>query len=39
MWAGVSDGIGPKQRLSNTNKPFLAQESVEMENCGGLEII
>lgn len=31
MWAGISDGIRPKQRLSNTKKLFLAQEIVEIK--------
>lgn len=31
MRAGVSDGIRPEQRLSNTKKLFLAQEIVEVK--------
>lgn len=29
MWAGISDGIGPMQRLSKKKKLFLTQEIVE----------
>lgn len=31
VWAGVSDSIRSKQRLSNIKKLFLAQETVEIK--------